>query len=119
MAAAADINSARYWSYKVLNKTYTQNEINAVGQGTFGPVMGGHHANSIVTDKTRKIPVQSIAKGAIFFHYGKFPDRNAGETDDLYEKRLLAVLLGQFGIPIEYDVATQNWILCFGKIVKN
>jgi len=93
---------AQFFTYNRLDLAYTQQEVNALPQGTFGNGLN------------RDIPIQEINNGMMLFRYFELPARNPQEQDDDYRRRLFEVILRQYGVPVVFNVATQDWTFCFG-----
>lgn len=117
MDKSTDLDSAHFWSYKISEKTYTPTEIDSVPYNTFKP--SGRRDPAILPGDTREIPIQSISPGMLLFHYCTFPQRNQGETDHDYERRLFGILLSQHGVPAIYLPSTDRWEFCFGSTVAS
>ena len=109
--------SAHFWTYHVSEKTYTPTEIDSVPYNTFKP--SGRRDPAILPGDTREIPIQTISPGMLLFHYCTFPQRNQGETDNDYERRLFGILLSQHGVPAIYLPSTDRWQFCFGSRVAS
>ena len=113
-----DVAKAHLWAYKISEKTYTPTEIDSVPYNTFKP-SGRRGDPAILQGDTREIPIQQISPGMILYHYCTFPQRNQGETDNEYERRLFGILLSQHGVPAIYLPDTDRWKFCFGSMVAS
>ena len=117
MDKSTDLDSAHLWSYKISEKTYTPTEIDSVPYNTFKP--SNRRDPAILPGDTREIPIQQISPGMILYHYCTFPQRNQGESDNDYERRLFGTLLSQHGVPAIYLPDTDRWKFCFGSMVAS
>lgn len=117
MDKSTDLDTAQLWSYKISEKTYTPTEIDSVPYNTFKP--SDRRDPAILPGDTREIPIQTISPGMLLFHYCTFPQRNQGETDNDYERRLFGILLSQHGVPAIYLPSTDRWQFCFGSRVAS
>ena len=117
MAAAAHPSNPAdvdFFTGSYLRKTYQPAELQAhgVGADTFKPPDG---TTDPLPGYVRDIPVQSISKGMLLFHYFRLPAINAGETDPNYKRRLAATILSQHGINVTYNPhGVGTWEFCFG-----
>lgn len=88
-------------------RTYGPGEVD---QASFGPAEYG---------RQRTIPIQTVPKGALLFHYFHIPARVAGEDDNTYSRRILSVIFGRFGIRLDWNPVSQEWTICFGTETIN
>ncbi len=65
----------------------------------------------------RKLPILTIPKGALLFHYFNIPPREPGQSDILYQAKLLQSLLQNYGVNIKMVIRDERivWIICFSK----
>lgn len=99
-------------SYEVLTKDYTPAEKAVVGAATFGKGTARH------------IPVETLKKGAVMFHYFTIPERTIHDpqtggsrrlTDDEYAKTVLGRILSQFGLFVMWSISQNAWAICISE----
>lgn len=110
-----EVEAFKKFTCEYSTKTYTPNDLQTAQVSN----------NSFDINKgfLRNIPIETLEKGAIFFHYFKIPNRQyingVAESDFTYSHRVMDTLWGQFGIPISWKDNIQCWEICFASTVLN
>jgi hypothetical protein len=113
--AVNDRVSMERFTYQLDRKEYTQAEINAATQ----QANKRFHKAGLNNPNVRIIPIETLEKGVLLFHYFRIPTRNVGENDINYASRVFDTLMGQFGIPISWNIPLQRFEFCFGSVTAN